>query len=135
MKNVTLMGWLIMLGIAGMSCQKEEVVSPAPENHVLLGKWRYLSNSGGLAGGGYPYYPDKTVIIEFKPDGYFIEYHDNQVKKRYPFFIRADSLSKRETIDYGKYGFRQEYIFRGETLLLMDECNDCYPWAYQRVNQ
>jgi hypothetical protein len=77
---------------------------------------------------------NKTILVEFATDRYFIEYHDNQVKKRYPFFIRADSLSKRETIDYGKYGFRQEYIFRGDTLLLMDECNDCYPWAYQRVN-
>jgi len=101
----------------------------------LVGTWTWISSSGGFAGSiETPMSSGEDIRIEFTKSR-FKKYVNGVLTEDLRYSIRLDesifSTEKMEIIKFSN-GWKQSYSTMSDTLLLNDECFDCYQSVYKR---
>jgi hypothetical protein len=111
--------------------------SADPVVEKLFGKWNWLKTTGGIAGQfSSPSTVKHSEMLEFEKNGKFIRYKDEKVIVENNFILTIDTLIPSRPKTYwlknvGKYN--QSVTFKGnDTLILTDECDDCFISTYAR---
>lgn len=136
MKNLFI---LTIASIVIFSCSQK--ISPSNAASELYGNWQWASSSGG--------YAPKTITpategynktISFSNTGIYSEHQSNSTSKTGTFTIaKAKSIYTADpsfVISYdgmGQFSKKQSFQMKGDTLLLLDECYDCYKHTYIRI--
>lgn len=105
----------------------------------VLGKWQLVSKTGGITGKTTLIPKEQTTTLVFKKTGDCVQ----QVKeeshtKKYSFSIGKsiqNSSERNDLIEYqeGSRIVKQSFQLRGaDTLILSDECHDCFQYVYRR---
>jgi hypothetical protein len=123
------------------SCTKENIVDTriyVDIPQTLIGNWNWLSTSGGFAGSlSTPKTTGETRRVEFDDNSNFRYYVNDILKSDHTFKIeKSKSITGDDNalIAYNLLGSRQSIIFQGpDTLILFDECYDCYEHIYTRI--
>ena len=145
MKITNLTNCLLLLTLLASACRKEAInAAPENQNQSILGRWQWLSASGGFSGGGTHPYPEakgQLIETEFRPDGQYLEYVSGRVRRETSFQIQeVKSIydgQQREAVRYGSQGYGGGVItqiiqLKGDTLYLKDNVYDGYTWVYIR---
>ena len=133
MKNLII--FTIFLAFA-ISCSQKINPSGAPSE--IYGNWQWVSSSGG--------YAPKTITpategyqksISFTSTGNYSEQQSNGQSKNATFTItRGKSIYNKDSAriilfdGLGDRHQKQSFEVRGDTLLLRDECFDCFSHTY-----
>lgn len=131
---------LILLLVS--SCSKD-IDLPNADAEKLIGNWLWINSSGGFSGAIInPSTEGYTKKVEFRKDGLYAEFRNDKVVENTQFLILKDesirSAYEVYQINYvysnGQSNiFKQSFNFQGnDTLILMDECYDCYTHIYIR---
>lgn len=133
-----------ILILASGSCSKDEsgdnsqyVDTP----QALIGSWNWLYSAGGFAGTtSTPQSTGETKRIEFDSDNYLRVFVNGQLKTDQKFTVeKGKSIASRDSVlllrnGFGVTGMRQSIRFRtSDTLILFDECYDCYSHHFSRI--
>ncbi len=123
------------------ACSKIDL--PEPEHELLLGEWEWVESSGGINGEVItPSTKGFNKTIEYKEKGVFKVYKDNKKTTEHLFTIEKGpsiySSEEEYQINYykklkkiGIIGHHFSFV-GNDTLLLSDECMDCYSHVYAR---
>jgi hypothetical protein len=132
---------IVILSMFFVSCAKENVVDTRvyvdiPKN--LVGNWNWVSTSGGIAGSlSTPETTGETRRVEFDDNSNFRYYVNDILKSDHTFKIeKSRSITGNDSalIAYSLLSPRQSIMFRGsDTLILFDECFDCYEHYFIRI--
>lgn len=129
MKNL-----FILLSFFGLfSFCSKNVDSQTLDN--LIGKWEWVKSSGGIA--GVTKTPENTsseIMVEFTTEK-FIKFMNGDTIQEISYKIEiGKSIRKTEDTNLIIYedGRIQSYEINGSTLLLFDECYDCFQNEYIR---
>jgi len=120
------------------SCTKENTI-PSTGPSKLAGKWNWVYSCGGLAGTTYtPKTEKKTVMIEYDTNFTYRYYENDTLKHESQYHIIKDrSIFSRDSsliIVNNLSSMRQSYaILSNDTLILRDECYDCFEHLYTRI--
>jgi hypothetical protein len=114
-----------------ISCKKVKL--PDNQSELLIGKWKYVSSSGGMTGNQEN---ANRPEIEYTKYGKY-KYKD---KKLFNFnnkfeIITINSIYTNKdvyAISYQKEGISQSFLIRNDTLFLRDEATDSYSYTYTR---
>jgi hypothetical protein len=124
---------ITLLTLVALSCTKETTSS-----FNLTGKWDWVSSSGGIA--GITYTPKSTgvrKVVEFTNDSVFRYYQKDTLtfETRYHILKSKSIYSQDSTflITFDNHSLRQSYILKNDTLILNDECYDCFENVYVRI--
>jgi len=126
---------IIILGLLVVSCSDDRL-----ETKELIGKWSWLSSSGGIAGTTYT--PENTgdnIVIEFTPDSVFRRYLNDSLVMESKFSIQSfESITDHEStpmlvFDPGYMRQSFEFVSPNE-LVLLDEVYDGFVSHYRRKN-
>lgn len=135
--------WVVLLllavgGITG-SCSS---FTPHDKETGLIGTWQWVSSTGGFVGETVT--PDSSGYsdyrISFSPDSTFKVFTKDSTRVRGHFSLkqsRGDTLVTYDRAEEFSEGFYpDQYVrFRDDgTLILSDNCADCYINLYRRVN-
>lgn len=122
----------ILITLFCASCEKDKSL---PGN--LRGKWNWFSLTGGYAGETYT--PESTgykETVEFTKDSHYRLYRNDSLIIDCHFNIKKThsiiSTEPAMIIFYNDLPIRQSYTITGDTLVLCDECVDCYTNYYKR---
>jgi hypothetical protein len=121
-----------------VSCTKENSI-PSSQSSDLAGKWNWVSSSGGIAGITYtPKSLKKTIKIEYDTNFIYRYYENDTLKSESGYqLIKGRSIYSQDStmiITMGNSSIRQSYQIRSrDTLILMDECFDCFNHLYVRI--
>lgn len=104
----------------------------------LIGKWQFVSKSGGMTGKIIVANPeDQPKIIEFTSDSIFREYKgDSLIFEKHYQVIKSKSIfhsRSQDIIIFDKKSVKQSFSVHGSRLTLKDECYDCFGHIYRRV--
>ena len=139
-KNI-LIAFTLLLGL--ISCRKDIIV-PDKEFENLFGTWNWVSSSGGFGGETItPTTESKTIEIEYKENGTYKKFIDDKKVSKMTFQFEEQesiySIGKEYVITYSDGKFSRKGVishpfdFIGtDTLILRDECYDCYSHIYVR---
>ena len=99
----------------------------------FLGKWTWVSSSGGFAGTiETPASTGKVISVEFTRKK-FRKYVNSVLTEEMKYSVATEksifSTSELEIITYS-HDWRQSYLVKGDTLFLSDECYDCFGHVY-----
>ena len=110
--------------------------------HQLIGKWKYTGTTGGFAGKNEPADPSAVNVIEFKKEGKYVRYVNNE-----PDVQGTYLLIKIKSIYTGKdeNAIRFDPIagspkigviatIQGDKLILADNFHDGYTNGYAKLN-
>lgn len=140
MKKIVL-SFIILVGLT--SCRKDIIV-PDKDFGNLFGTWNWVYSSGGFLGETIsPTTENKTIEIEYKKNGIYKKFINNKKVSKMTFQFEEQesiySIGKEYMITYsdGKFSKKgvifQSFDFIGtDTLILRDECYDCYSHIYVR---
>ena len=110
----------------------DQKISPDSD---LVGSWTWISSSGGFAGSiQTPANSGDEISIEFTKSR-FKKYVNGVLKDDLRYSITLDeSIYSTERLEIIKFsnGWRQSYSATKDTLILNDECYDCYQYIYKR---
>ncbi len=117
------------------SCHKDKL-----EANDLIGKWNWLSSSGGIAGTTYT--PESTgdvVVIEFTPDSVFRRYLNDSLIIESTFSIRSSESiydhNPTQILVFDPDYVRQSFQFESpDELVLLDEVYDGFVSRYRRMD-
>ena len=104
----------------------------------LVGKWNWISSSGGIAGAIYtPENTGETIILEFTSDSLYKQYRNDSLIINCEFsIIQAESIYDHEItdmIDCDGY-LRRSFSFTASgDLILADEAYDGFTSQYKRI--
>lgn len=138
MKILTsILACLVLLTFSGC---KTQMVEPAFKVKII-GKWKYTGSSGGFAGKNEPANPSVTNIIEFKSDGKYVRYINNDPDTQGTYdIIRIKSIYSGEEDNAIRFDPRSDSPKTGmianinnDTLTLGDNFNDGYSSGYVRL--
>jgi hypothetical protein len=126
---------LCLIGLLLFSCSDE---NPSLESsNKLLGKWDWVESRGGLAGMIYtPKSTGSSEILEFN-DSICFYYVGKNLQHKGKFEIRKIKYTNAEDsitiIEYSDSPISQQVTFKSkDTLVLIDNCFDCYVNVYKR---
>jgi hypothetical protein len=134
LNSILILIFCLILG----SCKKEST-KLNPETSTLTGSWNWVYTSGGIA--GMTYTPESTGEIrriEFGVDSIW-KYYVNGVLNSASLYhlVKSKSLFSPDSvllIKYDLYSIKQNYIIKtSDTLILQDQCFDCYGHLYTRI--
>jgi len=120
------------------SCTKENNI-PSTGPSALAGKWNWVSSSGGFAGQTYtPKTEKKTIRIEYDTNFVYRYYVNDTLKSETRYqLVKGRSIYSQDStlIIVNKLSsIRQSYaIQHNDTLILRDECYDCFEHLYTRI--
>lgn len=135
------------LGLLTAGCRKK-IEMPDAKLEKLLGKWEWLSTSGGISGSvSTPATEGHTRQTEFTNKGLYYTYEDNNRLNKMTYSITKEMSSNtqeeafmlkakdRQGIAKTKEVMVAKTIeFAGDdTLVLTDDCIDCYREIYKRI--
>lgn len=140
MKSLFLLIGILILATG--SCSKDEL----KDNSIyvdtpvaLIGSWNWLYSSGGIAGTiSTPQSTGETKRIEFDSDNNLRLFVNDKLKEALTFKIeKGKSITSQDSVlilTNIYHGIRQSITFRtADTLILFDECYDCYEHHYSRI--
>jgi hypothetical protein len=126
---------LYLFGLLLFSCGDE---NPNLDNsNKLLGKWDWVESTGGLAGMIYtPKSTGNSKMLEFN-DSICFYYVDAKLQNKRKFEIKkikyTNEIDSVNMIEYDNSSILQQVTFRSnDTLVLIDNCFDCYVNVYKR---
>ena len=128
--KVTIKIFVVLLTALLLSCdQKIE-----PDSN-LLGTWTWVKSTGGFAGGtNTPSSTGQQITIEFSKNRYK-KYVNGSLVDDLSYVIKLDnsiySTENEEIIIYGNE-WRQTFVVTEQSLILSDECYDCFLHEYKR---
>jgi len=123
---------MILAGILNGSCSKNN------ERSELKGRWNWISSSGGYA--RMTYTPESTGTTKQLKIGinkiYFYENNNRKEKTKYRMIKSTSIYSRRnaELIETKSSDIRQSFEIRNDTLILREECFDCFTHMYTKKN-
>ncbi len=121
-KNVILL--IALTGMIILSCEKET------SNFTgITGKWNWLYSSGGFAGTTYT--PESTGFketVEFTIDSVYRLFRNDTLLSESGYHILNSNL-----VIYDNHSIRQSYSIKSDTLILADECYDCFISVFKRI--
>lgn len=125
---------ILLLGITTLSCQK---VGIKDTRNDLIGTWEWVFTSGGQSGMTItPATEGYTQLLQFTKQN-VTKYRDGSVQSSMPYTLdRGESIytGQEETlIQFGSGGMTQSVVIEADTLLLREECFDCYSHKYVRI--
>lgn len=111
--------------------------TPVPND--LVGKWNWISSSGGIAGTTYtPENTGDTIILEFTSDSVYKQYRNDSLIVNCEFsIIQAESIYDHEItemIDCDGYLRRSFSFTTSGDLILADEAYDGFTSQYERID-
>ncbi len=129
---------LIITSLLAFSCTKEEVSSANESTSSLVGEWRWISSTGGIAGktitpssAGY----ERKLVLT--ADLKFSRYKDNTLESSGTYQLtQGKSIYKVEQVDFIKFsdGTSAVIISQSATeLSLADNFYDGFGETYQRI--
>jgi hypothetical protein len=105
---------------------------------ALYGSWQWYRTSGGF--GGSVTTPEScgcTAKAVFKPEGVVQFFQNDTLAGQYPFTIVADTSYSQQNYflhaESGTYYPNQFINISGDTLVLTDNCADCFTHFYVRM--
>jgi hypothetical protein len=124
---------VIILG----SCSKENITSTRVSSG-LTGEWNWVYSSGGFAGTTYtPKSTGETRSIEFDTNGVFRSYVNNILSAETKYrLVKSRSIYSQDSalLIFRESSMPQNFKIRSnDTLILMDECFDCFDHLYTRI--
>ena len=129
----------VVLVLFSFTACRKEIVVPTPELEKLFGTWDWVSSSGGFGGDTYsPATAGFSKKIAFGKNGVCKTYKNGAEEEKMKFTLLMGesiySVDKMPLIRYkGKLFDTQSVHFQGQdTLLLGEECSDCYMHIYTR---
>ncbi|WP_321371070.1 hypothetical protein [uncultured Draconibacterium sp.] len=131
------MKWIFLKTIVFLfvltSCSDETI----PPNE-LIGRWNWISSSGGIAGSTYtPEITGETIILQFTSDSVYKQYRNDTLLIDCQFsIIQAESIYDHEItnmIECDGY-LRRSFSFNAQgNLILADEAFDGFISQYERI--
>lgn len=128
---------MFFLGFAGM-CSKEEV-RPLRTEESLYGTWNWVASSGGLAGvEKSPASEGYNQVLEISESGvYSVFRNDTLVYESNFSIVEQESQIQNEsrlmlTFENGEILDQSFFIEGSDTLILVEECWDCFAHEYVR---
>lgn len=129
---------LIITSLLAFSCTKEEILSANESTSSLVGEWRWISSTGGIAGKtitpSLAGYERKLVLTA---DLKFSRYKDNTLESSGTYQLtQGKSIYKVEQVDFIKFsdGTSAVIISQSATeLSLADNFYDGFGETYQRI--
>jgi len=124
---------LIVIAIAFFSCSKED----AHLNENLIGTWNWVASSGGIDGNTQtPETTKNQIILRISSDT--IKYYINEDLKfssSYKVEAKMSNIfnEQRKMIILDDVQYKMFTIIEN-TLILIDDCADCYTYEYQKAN-
>ena len=129
---------LIITSLLAFSCTKEEILSANESTSSLVGEWRWISSTGGIAGktitpssAGY----ERKLVLT--ADLKFSRYKDNTLESSGTYQLtQGKSIYKVEQVDFIKFsdGTSAVIISQSATeLSLADNFYDGFGETYQRI--
>lgn len=126
-KILKLSSVVLLFLFIGAGCQKDDL-NYDPDS--IIGKWEWISTSGGFASTTYPQ-EDEYVTIEFSEDSIFTRRDNDVITIQSGFYISNDTLNVNN-IPYGSFFVK----IRHDTLSL-DQYNVAVPSLisyFKRIN-
>lgn len=124
--------YIILSFIILSGCTRKKVNT---EESEIIGNWNWVESFGGIAGIlETPESTGNTIQLDIS---------SNTIKKYVNGVLESSLSYSIETGDSGILGgtqemiiyendFRQSFILTGNTLLLYDECDDCFQHEYEK---
>ncbi len=124
---------VLVVVLLGASCDDH---TPVPNS--IIGKWNWISSTGGIAGSTYtPQNTGESIRLEFSSDSMYSQYLNDSLLYRCAFsIIQSESIYNNELTQMIECtGFlRRSFSFDLEgNLLLSDEAADGYIRQYERI--
>jgi hypothetical protein len=124
---------VIILG----SCSKENITSTKVSSG-LTGEWNWVYSSGGIAVTTYtPKSTGETRRIEFDTNGVFRSYVNNILATESKYkLVKSRTIYSQDSalLIIRASSMPQNFMIRSsDTLILMDECFDCFEHLYTRI--
>ncbi|AFK03098.1 hypothetical protein Emtol_1958 [Emticicia oligotrophica DSM 17448] len=131
---------LIFATLFTFSCSKEEVKATNETTNSLVGEWRWISSTGGIAGktitpstAGY----ERRLVLT--SDLKFSRYKDNKLEISGTYQItQGKSIYKPEQVDFIKFSDSTSAVIMSQTadeLSLADNFYDGFSESYQRIKK
>lgn len=131
---------LILAALFAFSCTKEEVLATSESTSSLVGEWRWVSSTGGIAGktitpssAGY----ERKLILT--TDLKFSRYKDNILESSGTYQIsQGKSIYKAEQVDFIKFSDGASSVIINQSaseLSLADNFYDGFGEVYQRIKK
>lgn len=131
---------LILAALFAFSCTKEEVLATSESTSSLVGEWRWVSSTGGIAGktitpssAGY----ERKLILT--TDLKFSRYKDNILESSGTYQItQGKSIYKSEQVDFIKFSDGTSSVIISQSaseLSLADNFYDGFGEVYQRIKK
>lgn len=114
---------------------------------LLVGKWNWIESSGGIAGDVLtPKTESYNIMVEFTKKNTFKSFKDSQFNMESNLkFIKSKSIYSTEPTTLITYYRGKEkdlsmmndsFEFKGkDTLILKQECHDCYTRTFVRIKK
>ncbi len=122
--------WFMLLLTGFVACRQK--IEPGA---ALVGTWRWLQSTGSLDGHSET---PATVGYELRlqiDDAYIARYRNDSllVRERYRL-VKGQSIYSSEEVLLLRYsdGRQQSFMVAADTLVLRDECYDCFVHVYVR---
>lgn len=116
--------------IALIGCSQEDIIN---QNSQLIGKWKWVESSGGIDGRTEtPESTGNAVIIEFTVSTMRKFVNENlESEINYKIYLGPSirTIQNTDLIVY-KNGTKQSMELNGNSLILFDECYDCFQHNY-----
>jgi hypothetical protein len=133
---------IVLFCVITWTCTKDKIVDTTvyvatPAN--LIGSWNWLNTSGGFTGMSYssPETTGEIKRIEFDANNNYKYYINDALKSARKFQIeKGETITSQDSalIIRNIFGARQSITFRtDDTLILFDECYDCYEHHFIRI--
>ena len=124
----------LILVLILFNCTSKKVNSDEPE---ITGNWNWIESFGGIAGVlETPESTGNTIQLEISSDT-IKRYVNGGLESSLSYIIETDESGilggPQEMIIY-ENGFNQSFILTVNTLLLYDECDDCFRHEYEKNN-
>jgi hypothetical protein len=132
---------LVLSSVILASCEKEEDLYALNPTLTIVGNWEWQSSCGGFAGTCYtPASTDSYSTIEFTADSVVNVYLYDSLTLQSKFSIvhevstiTGDSAA---LLVYEDVSFKKLFTIKADgSLLLVDECADCFSSEYKRLRE
>jgi hypothetical protein len=129
---------ILLIGIILVACTKEKTGSVSGPS-TLIGKWNWVFSSGGFIGTTYtPKSTGESIKIEFDADSVYKEYMNDTLRIQCNFhLVKSKSMWSQDSTLLLKLDISSMMenfkILSRDSLILMDECYDCFESLYIRI--
>ena len=129
---------IMLIWVFFSGCRKDISSSPNPESKEIFGTWVWVQSSGGFTGHTInPSTVGYSGTVEFNKNGIYKTYKDGNQKEEGKYsLIEGKSIYTTTTAHLIKYEdditYQSINLERKDTLILSDECYDCYRHVYIR---